>query len=79
MRKIHFLLLVFAACFLMACSSPERQALRAQTDASNAQAEVSNERLKLVEQYKECISDAGADSAKAAACESYLKAANALQ
>lgn len=67
------------AISVSACSSPERQALRAQADASEAQVEVSNERLKLIDEYKECIADAGEDKSKAEAFESYLKAAEALQ
>jgi hypothetical protein len=79
MKLAHFFLLFFVAISLLACGSPERQAQRAQADASDAQAKVSNERLKLIEKYEECIADAGADTAKAEACDSYLKAANALQ
>ncbi len=79
MKLIHISLLLFVAIFFLACSSPERQALRAQADASDAQAEVSNQRVKLIEEYKECIADAGADSAKVEACDSFLKAAKALQ
>lgn len=79
MKMIHFSLLLFVALSLLACGSPERQALRAQADASNTQAEVNNERLKLIEEYQKCTADAGTDSAKAETCESYLKAANALQ
>lgn len=79
MKLIHIFLLFFVAIFLLSCGSPERQALRAQADVSNAQVDVSNERLKLIEEYKECVADAGADSVKADACDSYLKAAKALQ
>jgi hypothetical protein len=60
------------AGILGACSSP-------QDDAARAQENVSNERLKLVEQYKECINDASGDAAKVEACDSYLGAAQALQ
>lgn len=71
MKLIHFFLLIFVAISLLACGSSERQADR-------AQANVNNERLKLIEEYKKCTADAGADSAKAETCESYLKAANGL-
>ena len=60
------------AGILGACSSP-------QDDAAEAQENVSNERLELVEQYKECVDDAGDDSAKVEACDTYLKAAEALK
>lgn len=79
MKLTHFFLLFFVAISLSACGSSERTSNRAQAEASNTQAEVNNERLKLIEEYKKCTADAGADSAKAETCESYLKAANALQ
>ena len=60
------------AGILGACSS-------AQDDAAEAQEKVSNERLELVEQYQECVDDAGDDSAEVEACDSYLKAAEALK
>ncbi len=78
MKLINIFLLFIVSIFLFACSSPERQALRAQEEAHETQAEVGKERLKLIEEYKECIADAGEDSSKANACESYLKAAEAL-
>ena len=52
---------------------------RAQKSAYKAQQNVSEERLKLVDQYKKCVEDAGDDVEKAEACESYLKAADALK
>lgn len=79
MKMIHFFLLFFVAISLLACGSSERQSNRAQADASDTQAEVNNERLKLIEEYKKCIADAGDDSAKAETCESFLKAADALK
>jgi len=57
---------------LAACSSP-------QDDAARAQEKVSNERLKLIDQYRDCMKEAEGDSAKMSACDSYLKAAEALK
>lgn len=60
------------------CASSERQADRAQERAFEAQERVAEQRLDLVEKYQKCVSKAGGDQAKATACESYLKAADAL-
>ena len=61
------------------CSSSERQADRAQERAFEAQERVAQQRLNLVEKYQKCVGSAGSDPMKAAACESYLKAADALR
>lgn len=50
-----------------------------QDDAAEAQENVSNERLELVEQYKDCVDDAGDDLEKVEACDTHLKAAEALK
>ena len=77
---------VFAVCalavsltLLASCSSPERRTAKAQEKAADAQASVASERLELVDQYKSCVRDAGDDTAKVDACDTYLKAAEALQ
>jgi len=57
---------------LSACASPQEKAYEAQEN-------VYNERLSLVEEYKDCMDDAGADSAKVEACDNFLKAAEALK
>lgn len=64
---------------LSACGSSDRQADRAQERAYEAQERVAEERLSLVEKYQKCVKDAGGDQTKASACESYLKAAEALK
>ena len=51
----------------------------AQRKANRSEAKVNNERLDLVEDYKKCMEDAGDDKAAWEACDSYLKAAEALQ
>ena len=57
---------------LGACSSAE-------DDAARAQEEVAQERLKLVEQYQDCVDDADGDAEELESCDSYLKAAEALK
>jgi hypothetical protein len=64
---------------LAACSSPQDRAAEAQEGAYKAQEQVAKQRLELTEKYQKCIKDAGGDQQKAAACDSYLKAAEALK
>jgi hypothetical protein len=63
---------------LAACTSPQEKAADAQAAAAKAQEEVAKRRLDLVAKYQSCVKDAGADQQKVAACDSYLKAAQAL-
>lgn len=78
-RNITATVLLGLVVLLSGCSSSERQADRAQERAFEAQERVAQQRLHLVEEYQKCANRAGADPAKAAACESYLKAAEALR
>ena len=64
---------------LGACSTPQERAAEAQEGAYDSQKKVADERLKLVDKYQACVKDAGGDKQKEAACESYLKAADALK
>lgn len=64
---------------LAACTTPQERAADAQAGAYEAQEGVAKQRLKLVDQYQACVKDAGGNQQKAAACESYLKAAEALK
>ena len=74
------ILSVAAAIMLVAaCATPEERAANAQADAAKAREKIAKERLSLVAKYQKCVKDAGADQQKAAACESYLKAADALK
>ena len=45
----------------------------------DAQREVAQERITLVNKYQQCVKEAGDNQQKAAACDSYLKAAEALK
>lgn len=64
---------------LAACSTPQERAAQAQEGAYKAQEKVAKERLQLVDKYQKCVKDAGDNQQKAAACDSYLKAAEALK
>jgi|APTNR8051073442_1049403.scaffolds.fasta_scaffold02588_4 hypothetical protein len=61
------------------CGSSDRRSNRAQDRMYEAQERVADERLNLVNKYQGCVKDAGGNQTKAAACESYLKAADALK
>jgi hypothetical protein len=52
---------------------------RAQKGSYKAQENVANERLELVGKYQQCVDKAGEDQQKVEACDSYLKAAEALK
>ena len=73
----------FAALFLLAavagCSTPEERAAAAQERSYDAQEEVARQRLELVDKYQACVEEAAGDALKTEACESYLKAAEALK
>ena len=69
---IYAIALTSVTILLASCSSPQDRAFEAQE-------KVHEERLKLVDEYKECLEDAGADKLKIETCDQYLKAAEALK
>ena len=79
MNVLKLAVVVAVAGLLTACASPQDRAAEAQEAAYKAQEDVANRRIQLVNQYQSCIKDAGGDQQKAAACDSYLKAAEALK
>ncbi len=64
---------------MAACSSPQDRAAKAQQGAYQAQEKVANERLELVNKYQACVKEAGSNHQKVEACDSYLRAAEALK
>ena len=62
-----------------ACSSPHKDAARAQEKSHKAQEDVAKERLKLVDKYQSCVKKASGNAEKIEACDSYLRAAEALK
>ena len=64
---------------LAACSNPHKDAAKAQKQSHEAQEEVARERLELVDKYQTCVADASGDAEKIEACDSYLRAAEALK
>ena len=72
MKLVRIFVLVLVVVTMGACGGAERK-------AHQAEADVRNERFRLVEKYQKCVKKAGEDSAKVDACDSYLKAADALK
>ena len=70
--KLISVILTFLVLSVMACSTPQDKAYKAQEG-------VHKERLKLVDEYKKCLGKAGTDEVKVEACDQYLKAAEALR
>ena len=86
MRPIKVLTCILSLVALAACSTPEERAAAAQERSAKAQQrsyeaqeEIARERLELVDKYQTCVEEAGADKLKVEACDSYLRAAEALQ
>jgi len=79
MKQLSIFVSAVMALGVVSCGMTERSAHRANKKASEADASVSKERLALVEQYKKCVKEADGDPQKLQECESYLKAAEALQ
>jgi outer membrane biogenesis lipoprotein LolB len=79
MRHIRLLTAAAVMALLAACSSPQKDAAKAQEGAFEAQERVAKERLELVEKYQTCVDEAAGDQLKVDACDSYLKAAEALK
>ena len=79
MKHAPMFFTVLLMAFLAACSNPHRDAARAQEKAHKAEEKVAEERLQLVEKYQKCVRKASGDDEKIEACDSYLKAAEALK
>ena len=79
MNLVRLAVITSAIALLTACSTPQERAANAQAGASKAQEEVAQRRLQLVDQYQKCVKDAAGNQQKAAACDSLLKAAEALK
>ena len=79
MNSVKTLIIVCVMVIVVVCGCTSRRAERASAKSDNAQTKVSQERLKLVEDYKKCIKKAGEDKNKIEACDTYLKAAETLK
>jgi hypothetical protein len=57
------------------CSSPHKEAARAATDASKAEAEVQNQKAGILEDYRKCLNKNKGDEQ---ACEGYKRALDSM-
>ncbi len=78
-RLAMALVMVVPLGLIVSCSSPEERAAKSQQRAYEAQEDLVKERLRLVEQYRECVTASSGDDLKLKACDSYLKSAEALK
>jgi hypothetical protein len=72
MKLFYIFVIVVIAGLTFGCASPQDRAYKAQEG-------VHKERLKLVSEYQKCLKKAGNDKVAIEACDSYLKAAEALK
>lgn len=72
---------IIGVCFALlligqtGCSNPHKEAARAATDASRAEAEVQNQKAKILEDYRKCLNKNKSDEE---ACASYQKALDSM-
>jgi len=62
-----------------ACSTPQERAADAKARSYEAREKVAKERLELVAKYQTCVKEVAGDKLKSEACNSYLRAAEALK
>jgi hypothetical protein len=74
-----FACLVTLTALAAGCSSPQDRAAKAQEQSYEAQEEVARQRLDLVGKYQACVNEAAGDTRRVEACDSYLRAAEALK
>ena len=79
MRYVRLAALAATVGALAACSTPQEKAAKAQEKSAKADLEIKNQRLKLLDDYKACVEDAGEDRAKLETCDQTLKAIEALK
>ena len=79
MRHARIICCAMVIGFLAACSNPHKEAAKAQKQTHEAHEEVARERLELVDKYQACVADASGNVEKIEACDSYLRAAEALK
>ncbi len=79
MRRLQILICIVFTGLLAACSNPQKDAARAQERSYGAQEYGARQRLELVDKYQQCVKNAAGDALKVEACDSYLRAAEALK
>jgi hypothetical protein len=64
---------------LAGCSSPQDGVAKAQEQSYEAQEAVARPHLELVDKYQACVDESAGDTQRMEACDSYLRAAEALK
>ncbi len=72
MRVKQCICVLAIVALVTGCGSAQRKVNKSET-------EINKERLSLIEDYNKCIKKAGKNEAKAEACDTYRKAAEALK
>lgn len=68
-------LVVLMVVVQMGCSNPHKEAARAATEASKAEKNVSEQKAKILEDYRKCLSK---NKSNEEACAGYKKALESL-
>ena len=79
MKTVKALIIVCVLVIVVACGGSSRRSDRAATKSADSKSKIAQERLNLIEDYKKCVEKAGEDRDKIEACDTYLKAAEALK
>ena len=79
MKKQQIIILVALLTVALSVSACGCLGGGAEKKAHKSQTAVNEERLELIDEYKECVEKADKDKEKEAECEHYLKAAEALK
>ena len=77
MLRIAFVSVCYALLVIgqIGCSNPHKEAARASTEASKAEATVHNEKAKILEDYRKCLNK---NKSNEQACESYKRALDSM-
>lgn len=79
MRPTKVFACLVSLAVLAGCSSPQDRAAKAQEQSYEAQEAVARQRLELVDKYQACVDESAGETQKVEACDSYLRAAEALK
>ena len=77
--NITLMISIIISVFLVGCGSPQKKAARSQKKVADAELTIKKERLKMIDEYKQCIADADDDAMAAENCDRILRAIEALQ
>lgn len=79
MRPTKVFAFLVSLAVLAGCSSPQDGVAKAQEQSYEAQEAVARPHLELVDKYQACVDESAGDTQRMEACDSYLRAAEALK